>query len=1752
MNKNSIINDSDGLVSLSDRIDYTILVQNKSNVTLDNVSLVDELSDISVTSTMVLDTGPSFVNSNQGSSFGILKPNEIATFVGTYIIRQSDVDAGGISNQVSVTALSPSDQSVSDLSDDGDDFDENTEDDRTETVIERTPGIEITKTSTITDEGDGQTGLGDTITYTISVENTGNLNLASVTLEDELITVNGDALTLTTTPTFVTSTLGSDQGSLKVNEIAQYTATFIINQASIDGGGTSNIASVTGSSLFGTISDVSDDGDDTDGNTSDDPTVDIFSGSLELEATKTAVINDVNSDGETGIGDIINYTIVVENKGTESLTNFSIVDTLTDANGNSLSLNASPTSSDPNTIAPGSTKTYTAAYTISQEALDNGGVINSAFVQASNIAGTIYVSDISDDGDDTDSNTVSDTTDILIAANSSLDLTKTYVNIDNDSDGLISAGDQLVYTFRLENDGNITQNFIFITDAISDFDGNTLALDAFSSPNRLSFNSSSNGSVPGTLISGEIATYTATYTIQNADIPSGGISNTATATSYVYVDGSPVIKEQDKSDDGDDTDGNVDDDPTLSYFGNLPEIEVTKTATYTGNEDGPDVGDIAVFTITVENKSSQDLIKNLTFVDTLTDNYLLPRTMSSTVTYSSSTAGSSAGTLTIGEIATYTSSYTITQADIDSGGIRNQITFEGTSDRNPVPDEKDVKDISDNGIDTDGNSSDDPTILVLGTDTDGDGIPDSTDIDDDDDGILDRDEQCITFLLDGTSFETYTEAFPPRSPANRNSPYPNVLVAPPFTSVNGDGEVWSSSQGPQGTTFTPYQGFYFIELLTNDASANDASYWNESTLGTNPNYDRIMVIENVYPNRTYNIEYFHKEGGRFVATHAGGGATLLQIQSMNTNYAISNISTPTANWASNTVSFTTDSQTTRVAILFSAYSPGINSSIQLDAITMSDPISCNNDIDSDGIPNGLDLDSDNDGIYDVIESGNEALDTNFDGVINGLDSGFSDSDLNGASDATESNTLIDSDSDGTIDAFELDSDNDGCSDSEEAGYTDPDTDGILGASPVTQDSKGKVTSGTDGYTTPQDLNSDSTFDYRDSSYDVGCYNPALVVVKSAVVSDTNSNGLNDLGDVIIYTIVVTNTGGLHITFTSVDDQYTIGSETKSLTLEWSSSSTQTIINPTTNLFTNSNHVDDSGSNWAEQGNNQGTPLYEWGYPPGIDYYFDSSSGLAYSNADYIFTTDGFGTTRSPYSYSSQDNQVAAYSRISNQNNASNYVYQNVTLEANTTYTISVYAAAPSSAYFGTTYDYEKLRFVHRPPGGSDIFGEYNRVTGPVTSTSNNNNSGWTRYHHTFTTGMAGSYRVGFSAPYFGNSWTRIWGVQLEKGSSPSRYTYTKQNIVTSTATTTGFADPRLAALPSGATAIYTGQLTITQEMLDAGTEISNQVTITGSFTSPGGISGEISDVSADDNNNDGNTEDDPTVVPISGQDELTVTKIASVSDENSNNLNDVGDIVTYKINIKNTGNTNLKSFTITDTLEDSTGQILIQITDTASFTLGAKTNLFTRSNRQDDTDYEWNEEGNIIGNTLQYWGHPKNEPYYFSANSGIAYSSVDYNFPVNGLGYTKNNNNASDNESGAHSQIHDNNQLGSYYYQDVNLEANTTYTVSTYASAYNSNYDDAVTSEQIRFVYRPPGGSDTFSEYITLQTYDAWDWSRYSYTFTTGAAGTYRVGIDPPYAQGSGARFWGAQLEKGGAATRYVYTYTSTDSAPTNGLPVNI
>ena len=128
------------------------------------------------------------------------------------------------------------------------------------------------------------------------------------------------------------------------------------------------------------------------------------------------------------------------------------------------------------------------------------------------------------------------------------------------------------------------------------------------------------------------------------------------------------------------------------------------------------------------------------------------------------------------------------------------------------------------------------------------------------------------------------------------------------------------------------------------------------------------------------------------------------------------------------------------------------------------------DNDNDLVPNYLDLDSDNDGIHDLDESGSNATDANSNGIIDGTNFGS-----NGLANSLETTldsgilnyTLADTDADGIFNFLELDSDNDLCNDVIEAGYSDNDGDGLLGASipPLINSSNGLVTSGT-GYGNP--------------------------------------------------------------------------------------------------------------------------------------------------------------------------------------------------------------------------------------------------------------------------------------------------------------------------------------------------------------------------------------------------------------------------------------------------------------------------------------------------------------------------------------------------------------------------------------------------------------------------------------------------------------------------------------------------------------
>ncbi len=202
-----------------------------------------------------------------------------------------------------------------------------------------------------------------------------------------------------------------------------------------------------------------------------------------------------------------------------------------------------------------------------------------------------------------------------------------------------------------------------------------------------------------------------------------------------------------------------------------------------------------------------------------------------------------------------------------------------------------------------------------------------------------------------------------------------------------------------------------------------------------------------------------------------------------------------------------------------------------------DGINDNFDWDLDGIINALDLDSDNDGIPDVVEAG--GVDEDGDGRIDN----FIDLDNDGLSDQVDASTtghlgsgdglgLPDLDGDGIPNMFDLDSDNDGIPDVVEAGGQDLNNDGIIDNFTDTDNDgfsdqvDGDV--GNDGITensanallrTGPDTNNDGRADSypyknmdkdgRPNPYDLDSDGDGITDVREAGFSDADNNGLID-------------------------------------------------------------------------------------------------------------------------------------------------------------------------------------------------------------------------------------------------------------------------------------------------------------------------------------------------------------------------------------------------------------------------------------------------------------------------------------------------------------------------------------------------------------------------------------------------------------------------------------------------------------------
>ena len=171
------------------------------------------------------------------------------------------------------------------------------------------------------------------------------------------------------------------------------------------------------------------------------------------------------------------------------------------------------------------------------------------------------------------------------------------------------------------------------------------------------------------------------------------------------------------------------------------------------------------------------------------------------------------------------------------------------------------------------------------------------------------------------------------------------------------------------------------------------------------------------------------------------------------------------------------------------------------------------DSDSDGIPDFQDLDSDNDGISDALEQSGglslSGIDSDGDGVDDALDADQTPGpDEN--NDGVLDNALVDTDADGIPDFLDLDSDSDGAPDALE-GIADSDSDGVSNFRDLDSDNDG-IADSVEINSNGEDLDEDGIEDQFDVDITGGVDTDANGVDDALGLIDTDADGIADVLD----------------------------------------------------------------------------------------------------------------------------------------------------------------------------------------------------------------------------------------------------------------------------------------------------------------------------------------------------------------------------------------------------------------------------------------------------------------------------------------------------------------------------------------------------------------------------------------------------------------------------------------------------------------
>lgn len=374
-------------------ITYTFTVTNNTAVTLGNVRVSDALVDSSASSVAPTATCAALTNpaATCAGAVTTLAPGQAATFTATYVTTQADLDHGRISDQATATADPPTGPGLSNSS----------------AVVT----VAATQNGALTLSKSASPGtvdsVGDVISYTFHVTNSGNVTLRSPGIVETSFSGSG-----------ALSAISCPPDALSPGASADCTASYPVTQADLTAGSIVNTAAATATTPAGA-------------------TVDSADSTATVTVDQVASLTIVKSATPSGAaaynaGQLITYTYVVTNTGNVPVTGIAVNEREFTGSGPLSAISCPATA-----LEPATQFSCTATYTLTQQDVDAGSLTNTANATGTAASGPVMADD----------STVTTPQDQV----SRLTLTKSadtaYVN---------AAGDTIGYTFHIRNTGNVT------------------------------------------------------------------------------------------------------------------------------------------------------------------------------------------------------------------------------------------------------------------------------------------------------------------------------------------------------------------------------------------------------------------------------------------------------------------------------------------------------------------------------------------------------------------------------------------------------------------------------------------------------------------------------------------------------------------------------------------------------------------------------------------------------------------------------------------------------------------------------------------------------------------------------------------------------------------------------------------------------------------------------------------------------------------------------------------------------------------------------------------------------------------------------------------------------------------------------------------------------------------------------------------------------------------------------------------------